>query len=161
MQNNNSGSQDDLSSFEGRLAEWRPDSKGLHSDQMLYAAGLAAGKRRKGRIAWPALCGVLALSTVVSFGWGLSQRSENLALARGIRNSHSEGLLDSAGTGLADSTSTYTPASNDYFHLRHRVEENLGELLASSHPIVHQSSESTPVKTNILKAGQHDRWRDQ
>jgi hypothetical protein len=158
MDINEPNSEGDLNSFERQLAEWRPDSKGLHPDRMLYTAGLAAGKRSRGRIAWPALALVLALSTALSLGWGFSERSENCELAHRI---HDRSLPSVGSDRFAEAGSTYIPAANDYLHLRHRAEENLGDLLASSEQMPPQPLESAPIKSNILKAGQYDRWRDQ
>src|SRR5262245_2702578 len=72
--------EDDLNDVERRLAAWQPDSGRLDTDAMLFAAGLAAGRRGRGRFLWPALCVVLTLQAAGLGVWGLSERAERLAL---------------------------------------------------------------------------------
>jgi hypothetical protein len=159
MDPNASPHEEKLSAFERRLAEWRPDSEGLQTDQMLYAAGLAAGKQRRVQIAWPALCLFLTLTTLASLAWGLVARSVAQPMAIPV---HRHGL-DANGSGITALTSApaYTPAPNDYLHLRQQIETNPAGWLASSQQSNQQDSKSVPMNSDILKAGQFDRWRDQ
>lgn len=159
MDPNASHHEDKLSAFERRLAEWRPDSEGLHADQMLYAAGLAAGQRGKRSMLWPTLCLCFGVVSAASLSWGFFERAEFQAMASRIHEQE-RNLSVAAAPALADSaTSAYSPASNDYFHLRKQMEQHPGEWLASSQQI--NPAEALPVKSDILKAGQYDRWRDQ
>src|SRR5215472_13840337 len=77
--------QDDLNDFESRLSEWRPDNLNLDPEAMLFAAGIATGRRGHRRILMPVLCGLLA-ALAAGFGvWGVSERAERQAMARLLR----------------------------------------------------------------------------
>jgi hypothetical protein len=161
MDSNSADYQDTLSSLERQLAGWRPDSQGLHTDQMLYAAGVATGKSGQRQAAWAMLCVVLTLVSAISISWGLLERSEKRALAIRVQQ-HDAELSHSATLALAGSASSmYTPTANDYFHLRQRAEKNPGEWLASSQHNGREHSDMLPLNLHILKAGQHDRYGDQ
>ncbi len=76
---------DALSDLERRLTGWRPDSAGLDADAMLFAAGLAAGRQRRGRLLGPSLCGLLAALAAGLGAWGLTERAERQELATRLR----------------------------------------------------------------------------
>src|SRR5439155_10166786 len=74
--------QDDLSDVERRLSGWRPRVEGLDADAMLFAAGLAAGRRGRVVFVVSALGGLLAIVAAGLGVWALSERSERQMLVR-------------------------------------------------------------------------------
>jgi len=146
----------ELSEFERRLAGWRPDSEGLDADAMLFAAGLAAGRRGGGRVLWAALCVVLAVQAVGLAAWGFRERAERVALASRLHEPSPApqvpGLL--AATELPEPT--YTPSPEDYFHLRQRLEQDPNHWLASAAGAGTATIGPPPPQASILRAGQRD-----
>jgi hypothetical protein len=146
--------QGDLSAFERRLAEWQPKTEGLDPDAMLFAAGLAAGQRRA-RFLWPALCALLLVPIGGLGVWGFSERSERLALTSQLgRRAPFTDVLASNG---AVSKFRYTPAANDYFQQRKRVEQDASYYLASIEPARLDAHGLQLPQTEIMRAGQ---WSD-
>jgi hypothetical protein len=152
--------QDDLSDVERRLADWRPAAAGLDADAMLFAAGQATGRRGRGRLLWPALCVLLATQAVMLGAWGLSERSERLALASRLHESAPESSAPPATAVAILPKSSYTPAPDDYFHLRGRTEQDLNRWLTLAHTDA-PAPGTPPPEPTIPRAGQRDGVFDQ
>lgn len=124
--------EDDLTAIERRLNGWQPNVDGLNADAMLFAAGLAAGRRRTSRLLSPALCAVLAaLATGLGF-WGLSERAERQSLASRLRE---PATVESPAINVAVAQRPlYEPTPGDYLSTRRRMEEDLNGFLSSVQP---------------------------
>jgi hypothetical protein len=154
MQPNIPEHEDDLNNVEQRLASWLPAAEGLNTDAMLYAAGLAAGRR--GRIVWPAVCVVLLAQAIGVGLWGFSERAERRALASRL-NERSPSPIHSPETAVADLPAPpYVPSPNDYLQLRQRAEQDPDGWLAMSIPRGQQAIGPPPPEPAILKGGQRD-----
>jgi hypothetical protein len=148
--------QDDLSDFERRLSEWRPQADGLTADAMLYAAGLAAAGRRTSRL-WPALCAVL-LAQVAGLGaWGISQRSERLALAKQLDGFVSSPVATATAVRNDAAHRGYSPSPNDYLQQRRRMEHDASFNVAAASPGQIPVFEPEFPQAAIPRAGQ---WSD-
>jgi hypothetical protein len=150
-----SDNPDELSGVEERLAHWRPGSGGLDADAMLFAAGLAAGRRGRHRFVAPALCGLMAVAAVSLGAWGMRERAERLALAGRL-----DQLTASAGPGQAPAVAalaepSYTPSPDDYFHLRRHIEQDPNRWLASAEAVGVPAPERTSPAT-IPRAGERE-----
>src|SRR5437764_1049589 len=77
------------------------DGVGLNADHMLFAAGLAAGRR--GRRWWAGLSGALALLSVGLAFWGWSERLPRPNFADRTREGTSNRALPAAEHGLEPS----------------------------------------------------------
>lgn len=146
----------DLRDIERRLAGWQPAPGTPGADAMLFAAGLAAGRRGRGRLLWPALCALLAVQAAGLVVWGLSERAERQALANQLRE-RLPGRSVPATTFVAIVPEpTYTPSPDDYFHLLRRAEQDPGRWLASLPPAAPPALGPPPPQPVILRAGQRD-----
>jgi hypothetical protein len=151
--------EDDLSDVERRLAGWHPGSAGPDADAVLFAAGLAAGRR--GRAIWPVSCVLLALLAAGLGVWGLSERAERRALADRFREQAPE-PSPSPTTAIAELPEpSYTPSPDDYFHLRRSLEQDPGRWPATPSPAGTQVPGPPPPEPSIPRAGQRDRLLDQ
>jgi hypothetical protein len=146
--------QSDLSDLERRLAAWQPKSDGLRSDTMLFAAGLAAGRRGPSRL-WPAVCALLLVQVVGLAVWLSSERSQRLALA--TRLGEGASLPDATKMAANDNSlqSGYSPAPNDYLHQRRRLEQDTNDYLTMAMPQRDEVFEQDSPPATILRAG---RW---
>jgi hypothetical protein len=153
--------QDDLSDVERRLADWRPASAGLDADAMLFAAGQATARRGRGRLLWPALCVLLAGQAAVLGAWGLSERTERLALASRLHEAAPEPNAPPATAVAVLPKSSYAPSPDDYFHLRLRTEQDLDRWLTSQAHTDPPAPGPLPPAPAIPKAGQRDGLFDQ
>jgi hypothetical protein len=140
----------DLSDFERRLAGWQPAPAGPGADAMLFAAGLAAGRRGRAWLLWPALCALLAVQAAGLTVWALAERGERLALAARL----SEQAPVAPAPELA--APSYTPAPSDYFSLRRLVEQDTDRPAAVSDGAGAQEPGPPPPGPAILSAGQRD-----
>lgn len=76
---------DNLSSLEQRLADWRPSTDGLDPDRMLFAAGQASIRPIGVRFTWPVIAAGFAVLAMV-FGYQLTvERSARLILAQQLQ----------------------------------------------------------------------------
>jgi hypothetical protein len=158
MQPNIPQREDDLNNVEQRLAGWLPAADGLSADALLYAAGLAAGRR--GRFVWPALCVVLLAQAVGLGTWGFSERAERRALASRLDERAPEPGR-SPETAIVDLPApAYTPSPNDYLQLRLRAEQDPDGWLAVSYPRSQQAIGPPPPEPAILRGGQRDGFPD-
>ena len=147
--------EDDLSDVERRLAGWRPAPGGPDADAMLFAAGLAAGRRGRGRVLWPAACALLAVLAAGLGGWGASERAGRVALAgRPPGPAPAPDAPPATAVAVAPPESSYTPSPDDYYHLRRRAEQDLGRWLDS--PPTAVAPGAPPPAPAILRAGQRD-----
>ncbi len=155
----NSANEDDLSEIEQQLSGWRPSVEGLSREAMLFAAGLASAKTSRGRVFWPALAGVLAISAAALFAWGLNERAQNqslLILVRETReptpSANASSIVASAGASqLKDVTQP-----DGYLNLRRQLEQEPGLVLAlheSTGPI---SLGAAPPEPAILRASEYE-----
>jgi hypothetical protein len=148
--------EDDLSDFERSLSGLQPGAEGLDADAMLFAAGLAAGRGGRGRLVWPALC-LMLVAVAAGFGaWGLSERSERLALADALKE------RAPAPAPIREVPShpepSYTPSSSDYLSLRQMLEQDPDRWPTSRPSNPQGPPEPEPV---IPAAGQRDRLLEQ
>ena len=148
--------EDDLSEFERRLAGWQPAPSGAGADAMLFAAGLAAGRRGRTRLLWPAVCALLAVQAAGLTVWALAERGERRALA--ARLSEQAPAPDAAPTTfVADLPGpSYTPSPSDYFSLWRVVEQDPERGPAAQQPASPQAPAPPPPGPPILRAGQRD-----
>jgi hypothetical protein len=148
--------EDDLNDLERRLAGWQPDPAGPGADAVLFAAGLAAGRRGRGRLLWPALCVVLAVQAAALGVWGLSERAECQALAERLHERTPAPGVPPANAVVEVPGPSYTPAPDDYFHLRRQAEQDPGRWLASLPPPGPQAIGPPPPEPAILHAVPRD-----
>jgi hypothetical protein len=148
--------EDDLNDLERRLSGWRPGAEGLAADAMLFAAGLAAGSSKRGRLWETALCGVLAALAVGLGAWGLTERAERLALAGRVREPAPSPSVSPPNTVVAPQQPSYTPMPEDYFSLRRQLEQDPNAWLALAQPVGPQAPGPPPPAPAILRAGQLD-----
>ena len=152
--------QDDLRDLERRLLDWRPESVNLDADAMLFAAGIAAGRRVRRRFLMPVLCGLFgALAAGLGF-WGLSERAERQVLARLLRERDSIPTEYSPHIAVRPEA-TYTPAPDDYWSLRQQMAQDPSRWLAKLEPSGPQVVGPPPPQSDILRAGQRDGLLDQ
>jgi hypothetical protein len=152
--------EDDLNDLERRLAGWRPGAEGLDAGPMLYAAGVAAGRRGRGRLLWPALCALLAIQAAGLGVWGLAERAERQLLA--------DRLDERARPPIAPRQPAFVliqdsgpPSLDDYFHLRRQLEQDPDGWLDPPPPVPAPAPGPPPPDPDILQAGQRDRLFDQ
>jgi hypothetical protein len=148
--------QDDLSDLERRLSGWRPGVEGLDADAMLYAAGLAAGRRGGSRLVLPAICGVLAMAVVGLAAWGLSEHAERRALDDRLAKLQSVPSAPTARSEPIPPESPYTPSPSAYFTLRRQMEQEPNRWMVSL-PSNGSSALEAPPQPDIYKIGQIDR----
>jgi hypothetical protein len=148
--------EDDLSEVERRLAGWRPGAEGLDADAMLFAAGLAAGRRGWGRLLGPALCGLLAALAAGLGAWGLSERAERQALAGRLRERAPKPGAPPATAVAVVPAPSYEPSPGDYLSLRRRMEQDPGGWLAPPQPAGPQALGPPPPEPAVLRLGQRD-----
>jgi hypothetical protein len=146
--------QDDLSATERRLSGWRPGAQGLDAGAMLFAAGLAAGRRGRSWLLWPASCLVLVGLAVGLGVWGLSERAERRALASQLREPAPAPSTPPATSVAMVAESSNLPPPEGYFHLRRQAEQDLGRWLGSLQSAGPQTVGPPPPQPAILRAGQ-------
>jgi hypothetical protein len=148
--------EDDLSDVERRLTGWRPRAEGLDADAMLFAAGLAAGRRGRGRLLLPALCGLLAALAAGLGAWGLDEHAERQALAARLRQrAPTPGVPPAAHVAVAPKPS-YEPSPTDYLSLRRRMEQDPGGWLAPPEPAGPKAPGPPPPEPPVFRLGQRD-----
>jgi hypothetical protein len=114
----------DLSELERRMAAWRPTSRGLDRDRMLYEAGRAAA-RADGRVhSWRLATAALILMVVGLGGMLMRERSQRhameVALAARTRPSRSASPVP-----LLSATTAIEPfAPSSYFALTSRFSRS-------------------------------------
>ncbi len=146
--------EDNLSDCERRLARWRPDSTGLDTDAMLFAAGAASVERGGGQRFWVASCGLLIALTAVLGTWALLERAERQLLAAHLHErTPATSTLESPADTLA-SQPVYSPSPRDYFHLRRKAEQDTSYSLASLEPTRTDAVGTEVPERAILQAGQ-------
>ena len=154
-----SNRQDDLTDIERRLSTWRPNSDGLSREAMLFAAGVADGRARRGRWLWPMLCVGLAVTTVALGTWAFGEHSE-LQLLLSRRERVDERPLRSSTLSIeAPAVARELAAvasSNSYFSLRKQFEQNPGHWLASWESTGPNPLGPAPPEAAILRASQYD-----
>jgi hypothetical protein len=144
--------EDDLSEVERRLRGWRPDATGLDSDAMVFAAGLAAGRR--GWLLGTTLCGVFAVLACGLGAWGLSERAERIALAgRVYERAPTATTLEADAVAMA-SEGRQPLAPDAYFSLRRQAEDDPSPWPAARLP--EAPPPPPPSENEILTAGQRD-----
>jgi hypothetical protein len=153
--------ENDLSDFERRLADWQPASRGLDADAMLFAAGQAAGRRRRSQLLWPAVCALLAVQAAGLGAWALSERAERQALASRLRENAPPPGVPSATAIVVLPQPAYTPGPGDYLSLRQLMERDPNSWLAAPQPAEPPAPGPPPPEPAVLRAGQWDGWLDQ
>jgi hypothetical protein len=144
----NSPRPDNLNELERRLAAWRPSTKGLSPEAMLFAAGRASAGGGKLWLAWPALCACLAM---VSLGLGArlaTERSERLALSQQLQERPTESAL--ASTRLPDEKSVPL-APDSYLALRRQWEEHASDLAFGPSRVEGPSNRPGSIPTPVLR----------
>jgi hypothetical protein len=148
--------QDDLSRVEHLLTGWRPDAAGLNRDAMLFGAGLATGKERRGPLLWPALCSLLVVSTAALGIWGLGERAERqILVSRLHERAQPTGLAPTNSFAVATHLS-FRLSPNGYFNLRRRMEQDPSRWLASRESTGLVPPGPAPPQPAILKASQYE-----
>lgn len=155
----NSANEDDVNDLERRLSGWRPSVEGLSREAMLFAAGLAAARSGRGRVVWPALASVLAISAAALFVWGLSERAENQLLLSQFREARrpasspdASPIVASAGVSqLKDVTQP-----DSYINVRRRLEREPGLRLALGQSTGPLSIGAAPPEPAILRASEYE-----
>jgi hypothetical protein len=144
--------EDDLSEIERRLAAWQPAAARSDADAMLFSAGLAAGRRGRGHVIWPALS---LLLVALAFGlgvWGLSERAERIALAS--RPLERTAPPESSPSPAVAARPPYTPSPDDSLHLRRQIEQDPSRWLASLQPAEPHAIGPPPPEPNMLRSRQ-------
>jgi hypothetical protein len=152
--------EEHLSELERRLSGWRPGAQGLDADAMLFAAGLAAGRRGPSRVLWPALCGVLATLAAGLGAWGLSERAERQILASRLHD-RAPAPSPSPRTETAIAQSTYEPSPGNVLSLRRQLEQDRSSWLSLAPPASTQPPGPPPPQRSILSSGQRGGLFDQ
>jgi hypothetical protein len=143
----------ELNEVERLLSNIRPSSDGLHTDAMLFAAGLAAGKGRKAPPVYPVLCGVLMLTVAGLACWGLAERNELMQIARNQpQNDRSPSVA--VVRELEPAKSIYEPSAEDYLSLRREMEADPNRFLVAQAAVISQPADAPPPPARILTAGQ-------
>lgn len=117
-----------MSAFERKLASLKPDRQGLDVEAMIFAAGLAEGRR--GRSAWTATCGALA---AVAFGlgvWGVSERGERQTLAARLATPATAPII--VQDRIHDPSPMSAPPANALYSLRKSMEQDPDRWIAMS-----------------------------
>jgi hypothetical protein len=148
------GHEDDLSAVERRLLDWRPNSANLDGDAMLFAAGLAAGRRR-GRLVWPALCFLFAAQAGGLALWAYAERADRLALAKRLEE-HAPTSIVAPAPMIVESVPV--APSDGYLVRRRLIEDDPAVWLAYREP----ASARVPAPPSaILNAFQREALLDQ
>jgi hypothetical protein len=153
--------EDDLSDVEHRLAGWQPAPASPGADAVLFAAGLAAGRRGRGRLLWPVLCAVLAVQAAGLGAWGLSERAERQALVKRLQEPAPVAVAHPMVAAVERSLPSYSPSPDDYFHLLRRAEQDPGRWLNPQPTAVPRAPGPPPPQPTILRAGQRAGLLDQ
>src|SRR5437870_46944 len=104
----------------GALAAGRGAARRRRREKRVSAAaGRAAGRR--GRLLWPALCTLLAAQAAGLWAWGLSERTERVALAGLLHERAPAPNIPPAPAVAEFPAPRYSPSPDDYFHLRRRL----------------------------------------
>jgi hypothetical protein len=157
MATNSHDGEKDVTDLERRLAGWSPGADGLETDAMLFAAGLAAGRRGNVRIISLTVCGFLAAVATGLGIWGLSERAERLSLAQRIRE-RSPSINASGPTAVVMIPRIlYEPSPDDYLSMRRLLEQdNLPEL-----PAPGPNPPEPPPEPSVPMLGQRDALIDE
>jgi hypothetical protein len=150
MDAHSSRHNDDLSDLERSLSGWRPDAEGLDAERMLFAAGLAAGKRGRRWLLWPAFCLFLAIQATGLGVWALAERAERQALASRLREGGPGPSAPPVTAVAVLAQPSYTPSPDDYFHLLRQMEQDPTGWLASGQPVGPQEPGPPPPQPVIL-----------
>jgi hypothetical protein len=146
--------EDDLNDLESRLSGWRPGNEGLDAAAMLYAAGVAEGRRGRSTLLWPAACVLLAGLAAGLGGWGLAERAERQALASRLRD-RAPTPRESPATAVAVVPEPFDrPSPDGYLSLRRRMEQDPNRWLAPLQP--EGPLPTPPPEPAILHGGQRD-----
>jgi hypothetical protein len=148
--------EDNLNEVERRLSGWQPASGKLDGDAMLFAAGLAAGRRGRGRLLWPALSLLLAAQAAGLGAWGMTERAGRQALASRL-GGRTPAAIEPGPVAIAilpDASPTLPP--DGYLSRRRQMEQDPGLWLASQEPEGPQALGPPPPQSAILRAGQSE-----
>jgi hypothetical protein len=146
--------EDDLSAVERRLTGWRPGGAGLDADAMLFAAGLATGRR--GRLFGLAVSGLLAVLAAGLGAWALTERAERQALASRLRDRTAHPKAPPKTDVPAGPASSYEPSEGDYLSMRRRMEQDPNGWPAARQPAGRPALGPPPPQPAILTARQRD-----
>jgi hypothetical protein len=153
MDTNTSSNENDLSDVERRLAGWIPAAENLDGAAMLFAAGLAAGRRQRDRFLWPVFLVLLTAQAIGLGTWGLTERAGRQALVSRL-GAPSPASGETTVIVLAEDTSTWQP--DGYLNLRRQIVQDPGVWLASREPAGPQSAEPPSPEAAMLRAGQYE-----
>lgn len=151
MDANHDNSCDSLNALEQRLSHWQPESGGLDSDRLLFAAGMAAAHRPLPRLLWPATAGCCAIVAVVMGGLLAGERTQRLALARQLHERETPEVRQQYQIAEAMPAEKANPAS--LWVMQRRMENNFEEQMsfASNLP-----APAANVNTSVLRALRHE-----
>jgi hypothetical protein len=156
MEPHNSHHQDDLSDMEQRLARWQPVSASRSAEEVVFAAGVAAGRRGRSRLVWPAVCALLAALSIGMTIWGASERAERITIASRVKE-RALAMTKPLPDEVAAATTCYSPSADDYFQMRRRAEQDPSRWLASLTSDGATSAGSPLPGNSIPKLGQRER----
>jgi hypothetical protein len=151
--------EDELNKFERRLAGWQPASGNLDADAVLFAAGLAAAGRGRGRWLWPVSCAFLVMLAAGLGIWGVSERAERQTLANRLRE-HAPGSSVAPASDRAVVPEPSYPLKG-YLNVRRQAEEDPSRWLASSQSTEPLPPGPLPPEPTILRSGQLDGFLNQ
>jgi hypothetical protein len=102
------------------------------------------------------LCAVLLAFVACLGAWGISERSERLALSSQLDGDASSPVATTTAKRHDALQRGYMPSPNDYLHQRRRMEHDASFYLAAASP-GRTPVEPGSARTAVLRAGQ---WSD-
>lgn len=151
MDANHDNPCDSLNALEQRLSHWQPDSGGLDSDRLLFAAGMAAARRPTARFIWPAAAGCCAIVAVVLGGLLAGERTQRLALARQLQERETPEVRQQYQIAEAMPADKASPAS--LWVMQRRMENNFDEQSTVTSDL---PAPAANVNTSVLHALRHE-----
>jgi hypothetical protein len=166
----NSDRPEELSALERRLSAWQPNSEGLDTDAMLFAAGRASVRPGPARFAWPVLTALLTGVSVVLGLWLTNERDERLILAAQLKERQFAPSVNPApppdadtvpsealpGRALAERTERSDEPSPDSYLVSRRALEKGLDAWPSRIEVRGGPPDSSLTEPPVLRLGQRD-----
>ena len=126
----NADRPEDLNALEHRLSAWQPDSAGLDTDTMLFAAGRASVRPGPARFARPALTVLLTGVSVVLGMWLAVERNERMVLTAQLQQHPPARAVNPVPPSAVNTVPVESPYSDElppdsYLASRRALEEGL------------------------------------
>jgi hypothetical protein len=128
---------EELNDFERRLSGLAPAADGLSPETMLYASGLAAARRSRGRVVWPALAAGFAILAVGLGRQLVLERGERAALTAELHRARQAATASAATGPLLDDRPRSVQGPDTLLASHRLIENGLGDVPPS------RSNEST------------------